>query len=181
VHPCILAGQLWGRELRCRLDHRQSLFGDGFRHGDIRQDRANDIGRKGNHADIDGEGCLTKSRPADESGVRIMSALYGRNFAAENDILPQFGALSLTMLTGGDLSPLFHPAMGRVPVLNLGLVFPHKDGNGFNLMLQASRAALSAPADDASMKIRRHRPDHWPEHPLRPVAVFHVSAAARRG
>jgi opine dehydrogenase len=29
-----------------------------------------------------------------------MSALYGRDFAAENDILPQLGPLSREMLTG---------------------------------------------------------------------------------
>ena len=38
--------------------------------------------------------------PLHESGVRLMSALYGRDFAAENDILPQLGALSREMLTG---------------------------------------------------------------------------------
>jgi opine dehydrogenase len=37
--------------------------------------------------------------PLHESGVRLMSALYGRDFAAENDILPQLGALSREMLT----------------------------------------------------------------------------------
>lgn len=38
--------------------------------------------------------------PLHKAGVTLMSALYGRDFAAENDILPQLGALSLTMLTG---------------------------------------------------------------------------------
>ena len=38
--------------------------------------------------------------PLHESGVRLMSALYGRDFAAENDILPQLGPLSREMLTG---------------------------------------------------------------------------------
>jgi opine dehydrogenase len=38
--------------------------------------------------------------PLHESGVRLMSALYGRDFAAENDILPQLGTLSREMLTG---------------------------------------------------------------------------------
>ena len=38
--------------------------------------------------------------PLHESGVRMMSALYGRDFAAENDILPQLGTLSREMLTG---------------------------------------------------------------------------------
>jgi opine dehydrogenase len=37
--------------------------------------------------------------PLHEAGVRLMSALYGRDFAAENDILPLLGALSQTMLT----------------------------------------------------------------------------------
>ena len=37
--------------------------------------------------------------PMHEGGVRLMSALYGRDFAAENDILPQLGALSREMLT----------------------------------------------------------------------------------
>jgi opine dehydrogenase len=37
--------------------------------------------------------------PLHESGLRLMSALYGRDFEAENDILPQLGALSQTMLT----------------------------------------------------------------------------------
>lgn len=37
--------------------------------------------------------------PLHEGGVRLISALYGRDFEAENDILPQLGALSLTMLT----------------------------------------------------------------------------------
>ena len=32
--------------------------------------------------------------PLHESGVRLMSALYGRDFAAENDILPRLGTLS---------------------------------------------------------------------------------------
>ncbi len=32
--------------------------------------------------------------PLHEGGVRLMSALYGRDFAAENDILPRLGALS---------------------------------------------------------------------------------------
>jgi opine dehydrogenase len=38
--------------------------------------------------------------PLHESGVRLMSALYGRDFAADNDILPRLGALSREMLTG---------------------------------------------------------------------------------
>lgn len=38
--------------------------------------------------------------PLHESGVRLMSALYDRDFAAENDILPHLGALSRDMLTG---------------------------------------------------------------------------------
>jgi opine dehydrogenase len=38
--------------------------------------------------------------PLHESGVRLMSALYGRDFAAENDILPQLGPLSREMLAG---------------------------------------------------------------------------------
>ena len=38
--------------------------------------------------------------PLHESGVRLMSALYGRDFAAENDILPRIGPLSREMLTG---------------------------------------------------------------------------------
>jgi opine dehydrogenase len=36
--------------------------------------------------------------PVHEGGVALMSALYGRDFEAENDILPQLGALSLEML-----------------------------------------------------------------------------------
>ena len=36
--------------------------------------------------------------PLHESGVRLMSALYGRDFTAENDILPRLGALSREML-----------------------------------------------------------------------------------
>jgi opine dehydrogenase len=36
--------------------------------------------------------------PLHESGVRMMSALYGRDFVAENDILPRLGALSREML-----------------------------------------------------------------------------------
>ena len=38
--------------------------------------------------------------PLHESGVRLMSALYGRDFAAENDILPRLGPLSREMLAG---------------------------------------------------------------------------------
>jgi opine dehydrogenase len=38
--------------------------------------------------------------PLHESGVRLMSALYGRDFAAENDILPRLGTLSREMLAG---------------------------------------------------------------------------------
>lgn len=38
--------------------------------------------------------------PLHESGVRIMSALYGRDFAAENDILSELGPLSREMLAG---------------------------------------------------------------------------------
>ncbi len=38
--------------------------------------------------------------PLHESGVRLMSALYGRDFAAENDILPRLGTLTREMLTG---------------------------------------------------------------------------------
>ena len=37
--------------------------------------------------------------PLHESGVRLMSALYGRDFTAENDILPRLGTLSREMLT----------------------------------------------------------------------------------
>jgi opine dehydrogenase len=37
--------------------------------------------------------------PLHESGVRLMSALYGRDFAAENDILPLLGTLTREMLT----------------------------------------------------------------------------------
>jgi opine dehydrogenase len=37
--------------------------------------------------------------PLHEGGVRLMSALYGRDFAAENDILPLLGPLSREMLT----------------------------------------------------------------------------------
>jgi opine dehydrogenase len=37
--------------------------------------------------------------PLHESGVRLMSALYGRDFSAENDILPLLGTLSHEMLT----------------------------------------------------------------------------------
>jgi opine dehydrogenase len=36
--------------------------------------------------------------PLHEAGLRLISALYGRDFEAENDILPQLGPLSLTML-----------------------------------------------------------------------------------
>jgi opine dehydrogenase len=36
--------------------------------------------------------------PLHESGVQLMSALYGRDFAAENDILPPLGPLSREML-----------------------------------------------------------------------------------
>jgi opine dehydrogenase len=36
--------------------------------------------------------------PLHESGARLMSALYRRDFAAENDILPHLGALSREML-----------------------------------------------------------------------------------
>jgi hypothetical protein len=50
-----------GREIRCRLDHRQSLFGDGFRHREIHQGRATTLAAKGNHADKDCEGCLAES------------------------------------------------------------------------------------------------------------------------
>lgn len=38
--------------------------------------------------------------PLHESGLRIMSALYGRDFAAENDILPRLGDLTREMLAG---------------------------------------------------------------------------------
>jgi opine dehydrogenase len=38
--------------------------------------------------------------PLHESGVRLMSALYGRDFTAENDILPRLGTLTREMLTG---------------------------------------------------------------------------------
>jgi opine dehydrogenase len=38
--------------------------------------------------------------PLHEGGVRLMSALYGRDFAAENNILPNLATLSLAMLTG---------------------------------------------------------------------------------
>ena len=38
--------------------------------------------------------------PLHESGVRLMSALYGRDFEAENDILPRLGPLSREMLAG---------------------------------------------------------------------------------
>ncbi len=38
--------------------------------------------------------------PLHESGVRLMSALYGRDFTAENDILPRLGTLTRDMLTG---------------------------------------------------------------------------------
>lgn len=38
--------------------------------------------------------------PLHESGLRIMSALYGRDFAAENDILSELGPLSREMLAG---------------------------------------------------------------------------------
>ena len=37
--------------------------------------------------------------PLHEGGVQLMSALYGRDFAAENDILPQLGTLTREMLT----------------------------------------------------------------------------------
>jgi len=40
------------------------------------------------------------SAPLHESGLKMMSALYARDFAAENDILPQLGDLSRQMLTG---------------------------------------------------------------------------------
>jgi opine dehydrogenase len=43
------------------------------------------------------------SVPLHEGGLRIMSAIYGRDFEAENDILPQIGPLSVSML-GGDPS-----------------------------------------------------------------------------
>lgn len=36
--------------------------------------------------------------PLHESGLRIMSALYGRDFATENDILPRLGALTRDMM-----------------------------------------------------------------------------------
>jgi len=36
--------------------------------------------------------------PLHESGLRLMSALYGRDFETENDILPQLGTLSREML-----------------------------------------------------------------------------------
>jgi opine dehydrogenase len=36
--------------------------------------------------------------PLHEAGLRLISALYGRDFEAENDILPQLGPLSLAML-----------------------------------------------------------------------------------
>jgi hypothetical protein len=44
--------------------------------------------------------------PLHESGVQLMSALYGRDFAAENDILPRLGPLSREMLipTGAERS-----------------------------------------------------------------------------
>ena len=38
--------------------------------------------------------------PLHESGVSLMSALYGRDFAAENDILPELGPLSREILSG---------------------------------------------------------------------------------
>ncbi|KAJ5107178.1 hypothetical protein N7456_003853 [Penicillium angulare] len=40
------------------------------------------------------------SVPLHESGVRLLSAIYGRNFEEENNILPELGALSLSMLVG---------------------------------------------------------------------------------
>jgi opine dehydrogenase len=39
--------------------------------------------------------------PLHEAGVRIMSALYGRDFAAENDILPALGDLAAALAAGG--------------------------------------------------------------------------------
>ena len=38
--------------------------------------------------------------PLHEAGVRTMSALYGRNFAGENDLLPALGRLSREILIG---------------------------------------------------------------------------------
>ncbi|WP_158808529.1 NAD/NADP octopine/nopaline dehydrogenase family protein [Beijerinckia sp. L45] len=38
--------------------------------------------------------------PLHASGLNLMSALYGRDFESENDILPLLGPLSLTMLNG---------------------------------------------------------------------------------
>lgn len=40
------------------------------------------------------------SAPLHESGVRLLSALYGRDFVEENNILPELGALSVRMLVG---------------------------------------------------------------------------------
>lgn len=40
--------------------------------------------------------------PLHESGLRLISAIYGRDFATENDILPQLGTLSLPLLNGLD-------------------------------------------------------------------------------
>ena len=39
--------------------------------------------------------------PLHEGGLTMMSALYGRDFAAENDILPRLGPLSPAMFAGG--------------------------------------------------------------------------------
>ena len=36
--------------------------------------------------------------PLHEAGLRLMSALYGRDFVSENDILPQLGPLSMATL-----------------------------------------------------------------------------------
>lgn len=41
------------------------------------------------------------SAPLHESGIRIFSALYGRDFAAENDILPELEPLSETVKQAG--------------------------------------------------------------------------------
>jgi opine dehydrogenase len=42
--------------------------------------------------------------PLHESGIKIMSALYGRNFETENDILPQLGVLTREMLSDEGVS-----------------------------------------------------------------------------
>lgn len=46
--------------------------------------------------------------PLHESGIRLMSALLGRDLEADNDILPELGSLSMPMLTGTESLRALH-------------------------------------------------------------------------